>query len=102
MPQPHNAPADQQGTLPEPATTDSSQTKRVLLTGTTGFLGQAVLQSLLESNPDMQLTALVRPRGTLTGRTRLERLLRKPVFSSWADRTSEAAVAEALAGVEVI
>lgn len=102
MPQPHNATAAQQGTLSEPATTDSSQTKRVLLTGTTGFLGQAVLQSLLESNPDMQLTALVRPRGTLTGRTRLERLLRKPVFSSWAERTSEAAVAEALAGVEVI
>ncbi|NNV08365.1 hypothetical protein ETC03_19335, partial [Geobacillus sp. MMMUD3] len=32
---------------------------RILLTGVTGFLGQAVLQALLESRPDVTITALV-------------------------------------------
>lgn len=44
---------------------------RILLTGVTGFLGQAVLQALLESRPDVTITALVRPRGTRSGRQHL-------------------------------
>src|SRR5699024_10899942 len=59
--------------------------RRILLTGVTGFLGQAVLRSLLETTEDVHVTAVVRPKGSVTGRRRLEQLLRKPVFSSWAD-----------------
>ncbi|GAB2540894.1 HAD-IB family hydrolase [Brachybacterium huguangmaarense] len=66
--------------------------QQILLTGVTGFLGQAVLQSLLENFPRVRVTVLVRPKGTQTGRKRLEGLLRKPVFTSWADRSSAEAV----------
>ncbi|GAA1490875.1 HAD-IB family hydrolase [Brachybacterium sacelli] len=59
--------------------------RRILLTGVTGFLGQAVLRSLLETTEHTHVTAVVRPKGSLSGRKRLEQLLRKPVFSSWAD-----------------
>src|SRR5699024_3683055 len=45
----------------------------------------AVLRSLLETTEDVHVTAVVRPKGSVTGRRRLEQLLRKPVFSSWAD-----------------
>src|SRR5699024_7625514 len=63
----------------------TSGDRRILLTGVTGFLGQAVLRSLLETTQDVHVTAVVRPKGSLTGRRRLEQLLRKPVFSSWAE-----------------
>src|SRR5690606_22723392 len=58
--------------------------RRILLTGVTGFLGQAVLRSLLETTAHVHVTAVIRPKGTLSGRARLKQLLRKPVFSSWA------------------
>jgi fatty acyl-CoA reductase len=74
---------------------ERSGTREILLTGVTGFLGQAVLQSLLEYTDDVRVTAVVRAKGTLTGRKRLEGLLRKPVFSSWADRVGKDAVREA-------
>ncbi|MDO5645804.1 MAG: HAD-IB family hydrolase [Dermabacter sp.] len=77
-------------------TADSSTTDRpyreVLLTGVTGFLGQAVLQAFLEHYPDVRVTSVVRPKGTQSGKKRLEGLLRKPVFTSWAERTSKEAV----------
>ena len=69
--------------------------RRILLTGVTGFLGQAVLRSLLETTPDTHITAVVRPKGSVTGRKRLEQLLRKPVFSSWAELLTAEGTAEA-------
>ncbi|MGP5089809.1 HAD-IB family hydrolase [Brachybacterium tyrofermentans] len=63
--------------------------RRILLTGVTGFLGQAVLRSLLETTDNTYITAVVRPKGSLSGLKRLEQLLRKPVFSSWADALDE-------------
>ena len=68
-----------------PSTPGGTGGRRILLTGGTGFLGQAVLRSLLETTEDVHVTAVVRPKGSLTGRRRLEQLLRKPVFSSWAE-----------------
>ncbi|MEE1650792.1 HAD-IB family hydrolase [Brachybacterium sp. J144] len=68
--------------------------RRILLTGVTGFLGQAVLRSLLETTEDVRVLAVVRPKGSVTGRKRLEQLLRKPVFSSWAEELSTAGGAE--------
>lgn len=64
----------------------SPAARQILLTGVTGFLGQAVLQSLLENTEDVHVTALVRPKGSVDGMKRLQGLLRKPVFSSWAER----------------
>lgn len=75
-------------TAPHAQTAPSGATsggRRILLTGVTGFLGQAVLRSLLETTPDTHVTAVVRPKGSVSGRKRLEQLLRKPVFSSWAE-----------------
>lgn len=60
-------------------------TKRVLLTGATGFLGQAVLERLLSSHDDIHVTAVIRPKGSLSGQARLKQLLRKPVFKTWRD-----------------
>lgn len=69
--------------------------REVLLTGATGFLGQAILQAFLEHFPDVRVTSIVRPKGTLSGKKRLEGLLRKPVFTSWAERASKEEVQQA-------
>ena len=50
-------------------------TTRVLLTGATGFLGQAVLQRLLSSSETTHVTAVVRPKGSQSGADRLRQLL---------------------------
>lgn len=71
--------------------------RQILLTGVTGFLGQAILRTLLEHHPEVRVTAVVRPKGTLSGQRRLEGLLRKPVFSSWADVIGADEVARILA-----
>ncbi|WP_434174471.1 HAD-IB family hydrolase [Brachybacterium conglomeratum] len=68
-----------------PSTPGGTGGRRILLTGVTGFLGQAVLRSLLETTEDVHVTAVVRPKGSVTGRKRLEQLLRKPVFASWGE-----------------
>ncbi|WP_375399626.1 SDR family oxidoreductase [uncultured Amnibacterium sp.] len=66
--------------------TDGRLTGHVLLTGGTGFVGQAVLERLLVSHPDTTVSVLVRARGTQSGADRLAKLLRKPVFKPWRDR----------------
>lgn len=71
--------------------------RRILLTGVTGFLGQAVLRSLLETTEDTHVTAVVRPKGSVSGRKRLEGLLRKPVFAGWVDRIGKEAALEVFA-----
>ncbi|MGY5765453.1 HAD-IB family hydrolase [Brachybacterium sp. DNPG3] len=78
-----------------------AQTRRILLTGVTGFLGQAVLRSLLETDETVRVTAVVRPKGSVTGRKRLEGLLRKPVFASWADEIDKASAESAADGARV-
>ena len=64
----------------------SEPTRQILLTGVTGFLGQAILRTLLEHHPTTRVTAVVRPKGTQSGTRRLQGLLRKPVFTSWAEQ----------------
>ena len=63
--------------------------RRVLITGVTGFLGQAVLERLLADVPDTALTVLVRPKGSQSSRDRLHRLLEKPVFWHWRERVGD-------------
>lgn len=58
----------------------------VLITGVTGFVGQAVLEKLLSAHPGTRVTVLVRARGDLSAQRRVERLLRKPVFKTWRDQ----------------
>lgn len=75
----------------------------VLLTGATGFVGQAVLEKLLSAYPSTRISVLVRPRGALTAQMRIDKLYRKPVFSAWRERVgAETADAEAARRVTVI
>lgn len=64
-------------------------TTRVLLTGATGFLGQAVLQRLLSSSETTHVTAVVRPKGSQSGADRLRQLLHKPSFRTWREAVGE-------------
>lgn len=68
------------------AETQTAGERRILLTGVTGFLGQAVLQALLESAPGIRVTALVRPKGSVPGIKRVRALLSKPAFAPWSAR----------------
>jgi HAD superfamily hydrolase (TIGR01490 family) len=64
----------------------------VLLTGATGFVGQAVLERLLSSHPDTRISLLIRPKSSTSGESRLSTLLKKPVFRSWREAVGEAEV----------
>lgn len=67
-------------------TTDSLAGARVLLTGATGFLGQAVLERLLADHPQTGIVLVVRGRAGTSAEERLRRLLAKPVFGPWRER----------------
>ena len=56
--------------------------KRVLLTGVTGFLGQALFERLLAEFPETRLVLLVRSQPGTTARERAEELIRRPLFNS--------------------
>jgi alcohol-forming fatty acyl-CoA reductase len=60
--------------------------KSVLLTGVTGFLGQAVLERILVDLPETRPVLLVRPRGTTPARARVERLLTGSAFGALRER----------------
>ena len=75
----------------------------VLVTGATGFVGQAILERLLADHPDCRVTVLVRARGDLGAQARVDRLLRKPVFNAWRERVGmEAATREFARRVTVL
>jgi fatty acyl-CoA reductase len=75
----------------------------VLLTGATGFLGQALLERLLASYPQTRMTLLIRGRGSSSGRDRLTTLLRRPVFARWREAVgAEAAAAIVAERVNVV
>ncbi len=60
--------------------------KTVLVTGVTGFLGQAVFERLLLDFPDTRVVLLVRPQLGSTGRQRVESLLPRPIFNALRER----------------
>jgi len=69
--------------------------RRVLLTGATGFVGQAVLLALLERTDDVDVVCVVRGRPGNPGQGRLAALLTKPAFATWVQsRGADAARAE--------
>ncbi|MEU8343544.1 HAD-IB family hydrolase [Spirillospora sp. NPDC048832] len=60
--------------------------RTVLVTGATGFIGQALLERLLSGHPDTRVVVLVRERPGVTAGDRLAELIAKPVFGPWRER----------------
>lgn len=71
---------------------DRLDRQHVLLTGVTGFVGEALLQLLLREVPGIRLTVLVRPKGSTTAEARIAALLRKPVFEGLEESASRVEV----------
>lgn len=67
--------------------------QHVLLTGVTGFVGEALLHLMLAEAPGVRVTVLVRRKGSTSAEARTAALLRKPVF---------AGIVEAAGGVEAL
>lgn len=74
--------------------------KRVLLTGATGFVGQAVLERLLRDESVVHL--LIRAGRTTTAAERLDALLGKSAFDAWRREVGPAGVARARTRLHVI
>ncbi len=71
--------------------------KNILVTGVTGFLGQAVFERLLLDFPDTRITLLVRPQLGSTGRQRVESLMGRPTFNALRERVGNDGIAAMLA-----
>jgi len=67
--------------------------QHVLVTGVTGFVGEALLHLMLSEVPDVRMSALVRPKGSTTGADRTAKLLEKPIFAE---------IVEAAGGVQAL
>lgn len=63
--------------------------KRILITGVTGFLGQALLERLLFDCPETIPVLLVRASHGSSGRARIEELLGRPCFKRLRERDGE-------------
>jgi fatty acyl-CoA reductase len=59
--------------------------KHVLLTGVTGFVGEALLRLMLAEVPDARLTLLIRPKGSTSGIDRARTLMSKEIFADLED-----------------
>ncbi|MFD4328267.1 HAD-IB family phosphatase [Nocardioides sp. NPDC058538] len=59
--------------------------QHVLLTGVTGFVGEALLHLILTEVPDVRLSVLVRPKGSTSGADRIAKMLTKPIFEAVSD-----------------
>jgi alcohol-forming fatty acyl-CoA reductase len=60
--------------------------KRVLVTGVTGFLGQALFERLLSDFPETSVSLLVRGRFGQPARARVEELVTRPCFGPLRER----------------
>ena len=74
--------------------------KRVLVTGVTGFVGEALLERILHDLPDTSVVVVVRARGGQTADQRVRHLLTKPAFGRLRARDGDAAV-DALVGTRI-
>lgn len=68
----------------------------VLLTGATGFLGQALLERLLAAHPDTRISLLVRPQTGTTAADRVRAMLDRPVFRVWRESVGQDAAERAV------
>ena len=71
-------------------TPPSENRRRILLTGATGFVGQAVMLALLERTDDVDLLCVVRAKPGAEPRARLDDLLTKPAFAAFVAARGEA------------
>ncbi len=76
--------------------------KRILVTGVTGFLGQALLERLLFDCPESRPLVLIRPQFGSAGRDRLADMLKRPCFERLRDREGEEGLARILNDIEVL
>ncbi|MFC7496037.1 MULTISPECIES: HAD-IB family hydrolase [unclassified Nocardioides] len=76
-----------------PTTAERLAGQHVLLTGVTGFVGEALLHLMLAEVPGVRVTVLVRPKGSTSAAARTAALLRKPIFAD---------VVESAGGVEAL
>ena len=74
--------------------------RRVLVTGATGFVGEALLERLLFDLPETEVVLLVRSRGMTTAAQRVEHLLAGAAFGRLRDRDGAEAV-NALVGSRI-
>jgi alcohol-forming fatty acyl-CoA reductase len=63
--------------------------QRILVTGSTGFVGEALLERLLHDLPDTPVVLLVRARGALTAEDRIRHMLAGPAFVRLRERRGE-------------
>jgi HAD superfamily hydrolase (TIGR01490 family) len=80
--------------------TDALAGKHLLVTGVTGFVGEALLERLLYDFTDTKITVLVRPRGATTAEDRTRQLLTKPAFERLRERDGTDTV-DALVGTRI-
>jgi alcohol-forming fatty acyl-CoA reductase len=80
--------------------TDALAGKHLLVTGVTGFVGEALLERLLYDLADTRITVLVRPRGGTSAEDRTRELLTKPAFERLRERDGAEAV-DALVGTRI-
>jgi fatty acyl-CoA reductase len=67
--------------------------KKVLVTGVTGFLGQAVLERLLTDFPDTRISVLIRPQLGSSGRQRLDSVVSRPNFEHFRAKVEDVSAA---------
>ncbi|MGF7235643.1 MAG: HAD-IB family hydrolase [Frankia sp.] len=70
---------------------------RVLVTGVTGFVGEALLERLLSDFPDTTVVALVRRRAGQSAEKRVAKLLTKPAFEALRERLGDGGIERLLA-----
>jgi HAD superfamily hydrolase (TIGR01490 family) len=75
--------------------------KKVLVTGVTGFIGEALLHRIIGELPGTTVVAIIRPKGSLTGTDRLKQLLRKEIFQGFYGENTPYADVDALAAARV-
>jgi HAD superfamily hydrolase (TIGR01490 family) len=73
---------------------DALAGKHVLLTGATGFVGEATLERILSDLPDTTVTILVRGRDGQPASARVDALLAKSAFAGLRDRLGDDGFAE--------
>lgn len=74
--------------------------QRILLTGVTGFVGEALLERILFDLPETRIVVVVRARGGMTAEQRVRHLLTKAAFQRLRDRDGSDAV-DALVGTRI-
>jgi alcohol-forming fatty acyl-CoA reductase len=88
--QARGVPTDSAGSKQRPAGVRAGLAgRRVLLTGATGFVGEALLERVLSDLPDTSLVLLVRGKAGATARQRVEQLLTKPAFGGLRARLGD-------------